>query len=360
MSYIDSVTNAAMKAASVNYVSNGGSYEMEPFSEKDTQATVFASAKDMGMKSGGSSYDALYKYVHQVDEIPENVRAEDLIYGDMENAPTLLNKTFWHMGEAALQTFVSSLKIGAGAVGVGSFSIYQKDPKMAAAFDRMFEHFYEGSGETYYDDYVTSKVAEHKKTTDFIEQSINIIMGKLWSKKIRGHLSKLAFDPMDRLKAGIPKKDTEKLEYPTKAMYEDYTLFQLGQAFFNFPKFNDFEDLFNGLGILIHDICAAKIHIHNFKINIDTMECMGQYKFSMYDDFGLDAPDLEYTKWATYTSGIQSWFVLQHNKKFRQKERPCYKPFLNVFEINSSFTWTVPEEFREEIRRENSRWITSG
>ncbi len=94
---------------------------------------------------------------------------------------------------------------------------------------------------------------------------------------------------------------------------------------FSFPTLS--PDIINGLVIAIHQVWAAKIELKNVVINNTTKAGKGTLVFTMYDHFGLDAPDIE--KFGGYPylgDGFKAWYILQHYRNA--------KPFVTEIKIS--------------------------
>ncbi|RZK11831.1 MAG: DUF3289 family protein, partial [Flavobacterium sp.] len=92
------------------------------------------------------------------------------------------------------------------------------------------------------------------------------------------------------------------------------------------PQFGSLDDLMNGLKIMINDIWAYEIIIDNY--TSDKSNYYITYRIILWDNFGLDYPDLQQTL-NYFQPGFRSWFVLQHYKSFR--------PFINKMEFKRQF-----------------------
>lgn len=96
--------------------------------------------------------------------------------------------------------------------------------------------------------------------------------------------------------------------------------------------FQNMRDILGGLTIATNDIWAWTAEIVEYKF--DGLDYSGTYRLTLYDHFGLDEPDVDYSKKYGHLVGFRSWFILQHLKGF------AYKPFMTVVEVKQSFSGT--------------------
>lgn len=89
------------------------------------------------------------------------------------------------------------------------------------------------------------------------------------------------------------------------------------------PKFDRFQDNFNGMGITVHDTWSTHIMIKSLKIDGNTYHAVLNYK--VQDHFGLDDDDIFNVKFRCFQF-FRIWFILQHYNKFG------FRPFLTNME----------------------------
>lgn len=89
------------------------------------------------------------------------------------------------------------------------------------------------------------------------------------------------------------------------------------------PKFNRFQDNYNGMGITVHDVWATHITIKSLQINNNRYRAVVHYK--VQDHFGLDSDDILKIKFSQFHF-FRIWFVLQRYNQFR------FKPFITNIE----------------------------
>ncbi|MGD8105283.1 DUF3289 family protein [Pantoea sp. FN0302] len=82
------------------------------------------------------------------------------------------------------------------------------------------------------------------------------------------------------------------------------------------PRFDNFTDRFNGLGITIHDTWATHITLKDLLIKKDSFTAV--IKYHIQDHFGLDAEDISNNFYRQFRI-FRIWFYLQHinNKPFK-------------------------------------------
>lgn len=85
------------------------------------------------------------------------------------------------------------------------------------------------------------------------------------------------------------------------------------------PKFNRFQDNFNGMGITVHDTWATHITLTSLKVNDNSYRAVLQYK--VQDHFGLDNDDISNFKYNKIRF-FRIWFILQRYNEFG------FKPFM--------------------------------
>lgn len=89
------------------------------------------------------------------------------------------------------------------------------------------------------------------------------------------------------------------------------------------PKFNRFQDNYNGMGITVHDAWATHITIKSLQIDNDRYRAVVHYK--VQDHFGLDSDDILKIKFSQFHF-FRIWFVLQRYNQFG------FKPFITNIE----------------------------
>ncbi|MEQ4530162.1 MAG: YPO3983 family protein [Mixta sp.] len=95
------------------------------------------------------------------------------------------------------------------------------------------------------------------------------------------------------------------------------------------PKFDRFQDNYNGMGITVHDTWATHITIKSLNIDNDRYRAVVHYK--VQDHFGLDSDDILKTKFSQFHF-FRIWFVLQRYNQFG------FKPYMTNIEATVEIT----------------------
>ncbi|MGE1562546.1 YPO3983 family protein [Pantoea septica] len=95
------------------------------------------------------------------------------------------------------------------------------------------------------------------------------------------------------------------------------------------PKFDRFQDNFNGMGITIHDTWATHITLRSLHIENERYRAVVHYK--VQDHFGLDNDDILNTKFSQFNF-FRIWFVLQRYNQFG------FRPFITNMESTIEIT----------------------
>ncbi|MBM3069667.1 DUF3289 family protein [Lelliottia sp. RWM.1] len=95
------------------------------------------------------------------------------------------------------------------------------------------------------------------------------------------------------------------------------------------PKFNDFEDRFNGMGITVHDIYFQRIVMLNFRRY--QMGWEADILVEAQDHFGLGREDITKKLYQSFRF-FRIWFILQRYNCF------SFKPFVTNFNASIKLT----------------------
>ncbi|EOS96143.1 DUF3289 family protein [Erwinia tracheiphila] len=95
------------------------------------------------------------------------------------------------------------------------------------------------------------------------------------------------------------------------------------------PKFDRFQDNFNGMGITVHDTWATHITIKSLQVDNDRYRAVVHYK--VQDHFGLDVDDISKFKFNQFRF-FRIWFVLQRYNQFG------FRPFMTNMEATIEIT----------------------
>ena len=180
-----------------------------------------------------------------------------------------------------------------------TFSIYAPYRHLIG---QMITHMQNGNGAAFTSSYLDAALKEHilrdnteNSTRKLLEKAFNLFID--WENKCY---------PAD-------KKDELR-----KAILEG-----------KLPKFDRFQDNFNGMGITVHDTWATHITLKLLQIDYDRYRAVVHYK--VQDHFGLDNADILKTKFK-YFIFFRIWFVLQRYDKFG------FKPFMTNMEATVEIT----------------------
>lgn len=163
----------------------------------------------------------------------------------------------------------------------------------------MIDHFKDNTGTDYSNPILTKAVQKHESTQRFIEE-IKVVL----SRKV------------------LAEKEALSMTSVTKGELDDYR-----------PVYNSTGDTFaGGLTFAINDTWAHKADVVFYDYVSDS-NFKGKLKVFIYDDFGLDKPDV--IKKYGYLQGFRAWFILQHERG--------YKPFVTVVELELPFDQSITE-----------------
>lgn len=135
-------------------------------------------------------------------------------------------------------------------------------------------------------------------------------------------------DNSSRLRLEEVLKDTidwEKKYYPIAEKHRMQKAILKGKL----PKFDRFQDSFNGMGITVHDTWATHITIKSLSFNNDRYRAVVHYK--VQDHFGLDVNDISRFKFNQFRF-FRIWFVLQRYSQFG------FRPFMTNMEATIEIT----------------------
>lgn len=165
--------------------------------------------------------------------------------------------------------------------------------------DKMITHMQYGNGAPFRDMLLDRALKE------------NILNDNSQYNSTRLSLKKILFDKIDWRRGIFPESQK----------------FQLYNAISSsiLPKFDRFQDNFNGMGITVHDTWATQITIKSLQIDNDSYQAVVHYK--VQDHFGLDDDDIMKNKFSQLRF-FRIWFVLQRYNLFG------FKPFINNIETD--------------------------
>ncbi|NIG79471.1 DUF3289 family protein [Klebsiella sp. Ap-873] len=167
----------------------------------------------------------------------------------------------------------------------------------------MITHMQKSSGKPFSHPLLDSALKEHILSDSSHENSTRINLQEAFSSYI----------------------DWESKYYPVKNVEE------LGKAIMRgkLPKFDRFQDNFNGLGITVHDTWATHITIKSLVVDNERYRAIIHYK--VQDHFGLDDDDISKVKFNQFRF-FRIWFLLQRYSQF------AFKPFMTNMEATIEIT----------------------
>jgi len=174
-----------------------------------------------------------------------------------------------------------------------NFSIYGPYSHL---IEKMIIHMQNGNGTPFHDMSLDTALKEHI-LNDKSKNSTRLRLHEVIKKNIDWH------------KKHYPAKEKDKLKEII-----------LGGKL---PKFDRFQDDFNGMGITVHDTWATRITIKSLHIYNDHFRAVVHYK--VQDHFGLDSDDILKKKFSQFHF-FRIWFVLQRYNQFG------FKPFMTNME----------------------------
>ncbi|QHA87469.1 YPO3983 family protein [Serratia rhizosphaerae] len=107
--------------------------------------------------------------------------------------------------------------------------------------------------------------------------------------------------------------------YPEKLKDELREVIMLGKL----PKFDRFQDNFNGMGITVHDTWATHITVKSLQVDNASYRALVHYR--VQDHFGLDDDDIRKVRFNQFRF-FRIWFVLQRYNQLG------FKPFMTNME----------------------------
>ncbi|MFB2827897.1 DUF3289 family protein [Aeromonas veronii] len=246
----------------------------------------------------------------------DGTKAADMVSGDMSAED--IRRITTHFGTQMFdldkleQVTSRNLFSNFRVMGAGVFSA--GDMRMVIL--AMIAKFESKEGGEFRHPVLTQKVKEHKDTQNFINS-----VTKQVQRYIKDKDGNIDGEPL----ANWMSSYKEKIKIP---------VFNSRRNVIDSPS-SPFPDAFGGLAMAINDVWGARAEIIKFQRYGNYYK--GTLRFTLYDHFGLDSPDVGEdpttgkTKPYGLLAGFRSWFILQHYNRF------AYKPFITVMEINKDF-----------------------
>ncbi|MBT0725536.1 DUF3289 family protein [Rosenbergiella sp. S61] len=169
--------------------------------------------------------------------------------------------------------------------------------------EKMITHMQNGNGMPFIDMALDSALKEHILSDNSTENSTRLRLQKAFNIFI----------------------DWDNKNYPIKNKDE----LRKAIAFGKLPKFDRFQDNYNGMGITVHDTWATHITIKSLHIDNDRYRAIVHYK--VQDHFGLDVDDISKFKFNQFRF-FRIWFVLQRYNQFG------FKPFMTNMDATVEIT----------------------
>lgn len=188
-------------------------------------------------------------------------------------------------------------------------SLFSTEPLQTVVLD-MIDHFMSGTGTDYSNETLTEKVIAHSSTQTYIESIKNCINQLL--NLYNGDIMQLYYIVSNRN------------NNPLVQLMKNNKIYQ--------PVYNTTNDKITGLTICLDGLWGNQIEVKSFSKSGNSYS--GVLSFTLYDHFGLDAPDVE--KYG-YLAGFRAWYILQHNKDFNG----TYKPFVTKINFDIPFSGTL-------------------
>ncbi|WBF45680.1 YPO3983 family protein [Serratia rubidaea] len=116
----------------------------------------------------------------------------------------------------------------------------------------------------------------------------------------------------------------QRIDWGNKFFPSEYEK-ELTKAIFGgkLPKFDRFQDNFNGMGISVHDTWATHITVKSLQVDNESYRALVHYR--VQDHFGLDDDDIRKIKFNQFRF-FRIWFVLQRYNQFG------FRPFMTNME----------------------------
>jgi len=174
--------------------------------------------------------------------------------------------------------------------------------------EKMITHMQNGNGTPFRDVSLDRALKEHIIRDNSQENSTRLLLKRALSNNIDWH----------------------NKYYPAVKKGKLYEVISFGKL----PKFDRFQDNYNGMGITVHDTWATYITIKSLEIDNGGYRAVVHYK--VQDHFGLDNEDILKTKFHQFHF-FRIWFVLQRYNQFG------FKPFITNMETTIEITGSRDE-----------------
>ena len=183
-------------------------------------------------------------------------------------------------------------------------------PPLTSVIISMIDHFMSGDGSNYSNPILTQKIVEHDSTINYVN-SVKSCIDSLMSQYNRNIYA---------LKYNNENRDSN----PLVSIMKEKEIFA--------PVYDTIADTLgplSGLRICVDSLWGNQIEVKSY--NRTGNSYSGVLEFTLYDHFGLDAPDVE--KFG-FLAGFRAWYILQHFDRFNG----AYKPFVTVINFEVPFS----------------------
>lgn len=256
--------------------------------------------------------------------------AEDLTYGQKDTYTLLSNGTL--ISNADLYNSDGNPKtISERVTTIKNFFVSQisYDPTFTAILNQMVDHFVDGTGEDYSNTDLTNAVKNHIKTQNYANAVVDLVKQQVTDAD--GNIVYLYYDEQLWLQPS-QRKD----HVLVKAMRDEISA---GNSNLYLPSYG-YDNGMPGLTLAIDGWYGNKIEIESFFS--DSTGFSGTLRFTFYDHFGLDTPDLSTEKYGSIKAGtmpgFREWYILQHWNDLGYSVQP--QPFVTIVSYTVSFSGT--------------------
>jgi len=169
--------------------------------------------------------------------------------------------------------------------------------------EKMITHMQHGGGTPFRDGALDQALKQHIRNDKSEDNSTRILLAKTFEERI----------------------NWDNKYYPVEQKNELRKAILRGRL----PKFDRFQDSFNGMGITVHDTWATHITIKSLSVANNRYCALVHYKIQ--DHFGLDDEDITKGKFLAFNF-FRIWFVLQRCNLFG------FRPFMTNIEATIEIT----------------------
>lgn len=257
------------------------------------------------------------------------ITAEDLTYGQKSTDTLITNGTLISMSDLLENGVPISLSQRVTIIKNFFNSQISYDPTFTTILSQMVDHFVGGSGDDYSNTDLTNAVKNHPNTQNYVNSVVDIVKDQI--SNANGNIENLLYDEQLWLHP-LERKD----QVIVKAMLDGINA---GNNNLYLPSYG-YNNGVPGLTLAIDGWYGNKIEIASFEESDGYYS--GTLRFTFYDHFGLDTPDLSEEKYGNMKAGtipgFRQWYILQHWDSLGYSVQP--KPFVTVVSYSVSFSGT--------------------